>query len=350
MVFTLVAVVGLSIMISAGCSLLESVLYSTRRLTLEAEAAGGDHAAALMMGLKLNVDRPLSAILILNTVANTAGASVAGWAAAHVWGAHSLWAFSIAFTLGILFFSEILPKTVGAVYWRKLWRRTVWPLKAMIWILAPLIALTRIVTVSITGKSGLKASVSQEEILAAARMGSAGGQISEMEHQLIRNIIGLEDIRATDIMTPRTVIQAAEGGLTAGQLGARAASWPVTRIPVFRGNLDQVIGYVLKTDVLVCGLGESDTTLAEMAKPVQFVPGSVDALSLLSRFLRSREQMFIVVDEYGGTMGLVTLEDVVESLVGSEIVDEEDVIVDMQEMARQSGRAKLDPNAEDDVE
>lgn len=348
MVLTLVGVVGLSILISASCSLLESVLYSTRRITLQAGVQRGDRMAVMMEKLKSNVDSPLAAILILNTIANTAGAAVAGWAASQVWGAGSLWVFSIAFTLAILFFSEILPKTVGAVYWRGLWRRTVYPLLGMVFLLYPLIFLTRAVTRLVTGRKGAGARVSEEEILAAAKLGQMGGEISEMEHQLIRNIIYLEEVKAADIMTPRTVLLAADGRLTAGEVGREAAQWPFSRVPIYEGNLDQVVGYVLKYEVMGRALEAGETRLTELAKPLHFVPASANALNLLKLFLGRGQHVFGVVDEYGGLMGLVTLEDVLESLVGSEIVDESDVIVDLQELARQSGRAMLEAELEEE--
>lgn len=350
MVLTLAGVVTLAILISAGCSLLESVLYSTRRITLQAGLQRGDRMAVMMQRLKANVDSPLSAILILNTVANTAGAAVAGWAAGQVWGAGSLWVFSLAFTLAILLFSEIVPKTVGAVYWRGLWRGTVYPLRAMVWLLYPLIVLTRAVTRLITGRQGSGGRVSEDEILAAAQLGEQGGEISEMEHRLIRNIINLEEVRAADIMTPRTVLLAVDGRLTVGQVGREAARWPFSRVPVYQDRLDQVVGYVLRYEVMERALDHGDTRLSELAKPLHFVPGSANALNLLSSFLRRGQHMFMVVDEYGGIMGVVTLEDVLESLVGSEIVDESDEIVDLQELARLRGRAKLISELEDSDE
>ncbi len=345
---TLIIAVSAAILLSALCSLLESVLYSTRTITLEAAAAAGDRRARAMRGLKSHLDRPLAAILILNTAANTAGAALAGWAAAEVWGPGSLWAFSIFFTLAILLFSEIIPKTVGAVFWRKLWGPAIYPLKAMVLVFRPLIWLSQAVTGLITARRGKDSPVSEEEILAAARLGARGGEISRMEAELINNIIKLEEISAADIMTPRTVMQTLNGELRVAEVEPEARHWAHTRVPVWRGSPDQIEGYVLQDEIIRAGEAERSKTLFELAKPVRFVPPGANALKLLANFLSSREHLVIVVDEYGGVMGLVTLEDVIESLVGSEIVDETDVEVDLQEAARRQAKAVLEASREEE--
>jgi CBS domain containing-hemolysin-like protein len=341
MLFTLIISVTLSVAISATCSLLESVLYSTRRLTLEAERGQNASLTQRMLAFKDRVDRPLAGILILNTVANTAGAALAGWAAGQVWGPHSLWIFSISFTACILVFSEILPKTMGAVYWRPLWPFTVWPLTGLIWLLSPIITLTRGLTNLVTRGKDQKVTVSEEEILAAARLGASGGEISTLESELIRNIIHLEEKYAADIMTPRTVLLAVDGSRPLGEVRGEARDWPFSRVPVYQGETDQVKGYLLKYDILTSEKLDQESPVGRLAKPVHFVPATANLLNLLSSFLRRRQHMYMVVDEYGGVMGLLTLEDVLETLVGSEIVDENDQVEDMQKMARLRGRDKL---------
>lgn len=344
---TLILATGLAIGISAVCSLLESVLYSTRVITLEAAAAAGDAKAEAMRQLKSKIDLPLSAILILNTMANTAGASLAGWAAGQVWGARSLWAFSIVFTLTILLLSEILPKTVGAVYWRWLWPGSVWPLKAMVTALRPLIWVTQSLTNLVTRRKPPTAAVSEAEILAAARLGMHGGEISQMEADLIRNIIALEEVTARDIMTPRTVIFSVDGARTLGDVREEARDWGHTRLPAYLGGVEDVVGYVLKDEVCRLAEQQPDTPLSSLAKPVRFVPATANALNLLGRLLRTRQHMYLVVDEYGGIMGLITLEDLLETLVGTEIVDEKDRWADLQELARRRGEAVLKASEED---
>jgi CBS domain containing-hemolysin-like protein len=343
---TLVVAVSFSIGISALCSLLESVLYSTQAITLESTPKEHRVQARTMRLFKQRVERPLSAILILNTVANTAGAALAGWAAGEVWGAGSLVVFSLAFTLAILFFSEIIPKTVGAVYWRGLWRGSLLPLKLMMLITAPLIVIIQFITRLITRGGQETPQVSEEEILAAARLGAKEGEISHMEQELIANIIKLEDVKALDIMTPRTVIFSEDGERSLGEVAKEAQDWPYTRVPVYVGGQEDVMGYVLKYRVLAKGRTEPDAKLKEIIEILDYVPATANALSLLNTFLRKRAQLCLVVDEYGGIEGLITLEDVLETMVGAEIVDESDLVDDMQELARLKGKAVLDSSEE----
>ena len=344
----LIFAVTISVLLSALCSLLESVLYSTRIITLEAAATSGQKAAQVMLSLKGKVERPLAAILILNTAANTAGAAVAGWAAGEVWGGGSLWIFSAAFTLSILLFSEIIPKTVGALHWRGLWRWSALPLRIMVRALLPAIWATQMITRLITRGRAEGPRISEEEIMAAASLGARGGQISELEQDLIHNIIRLEKSRATDIMTPRTVMLTADGSLPLSAAQEEAKHWGHTRVPVYQGGPEEIIGYALTNEVLSAPLGPGgEALLKTLVKPVRFVPGSANALNLLNSFLRDREHLYMVVDEYGGIMGVVTLEDVLESLVGSEIVDEKDSVVDLQKLARRQGQTILDADKND---
>lgn len=340
---TLVLAVSVSLVVSTLCSLLESVLYSTRIITLEAVAPGDSAVAHQMKRLKAEVDKPLAAILILNTLAHTVGASLAGWAAGQIWGAGSLWAFSLFFTLAILVVSEIIPKTVGAVYWRSLWKGSVRPLKLMVTMVLPVIWLTQLLTRLITRGRPKTPTISEEEILAAAKMGASAGQISNMEHELIRNIISLEDVRAGDIMTPRTVLFTVQADLPLDEARVQARDWPHSRVPLVAEGPEDVVGYVIKDEVLSAEPGAAPGPLVNLAKPVRFVPPSANALDLLQTFLMRREHLYLVVDEYGGIMGLITLEDVLESLVGSEIVDEHETVADLAELARRRALAKLDP-------
>jgi CBS domain containing-hemolysin-like protein len=338
---TLVLAVTVSLAVSTLCSLLESILYSTRVITLEAEAHLGVARAQQMKQLKEEVDIPLSAILILNTLAHTVGAALAGWAAGEIWGAGSLWVFSLVFTLAILVFSEIIPKTVGAVYWRVLWKGSVPTLRFMIASVRPVIWFTQLITKLITRGASKTPSISEEEILAAAKMGETAGQISKMEHELIHNIIGLEEVRAGDIMTPRTVLFTARTDMPLNQARQEAKDWPHTRVPLVDDGPEDVVGYVIKDQILTANVDDTGETLASFAKRVRFVPPSANALDLLQSFLRRREHMYLVVDEYGGIMGLVALEDVLESLVGTEIVDEHETVADLAGLARERAKAKL---------
>lgn len=340
MVTLLVAAV-ISVGISFFCSLLESVLYSTRVITLEAAANRGSRQALAMKKLKARVEQPLSALVIVDTMADIGGAALAGWAAGELWGPASLVFVSAAFTLATLFVGDILPKTLGAAHWRSLWPWALGPLQTMVALLRPLIWLSQALTNLVVRGRGGAPRISEDEILAAARLGARGGQISKLEHDLIKNIILLEEVRASDIMTPRTVMFAADGNQSLAQAQEEARAWAFSRVPVYLAGVEDVVGYVLKAEVLALKDPAPGAKLNSLAKKVRFVPPSANALDLLNSFLRRREHLCLVVDEYGGLMGLVTLEDVLESLVGSEIVDEKDTVEDLQALARRRGQEVL---------
>jgi CBS domain containing-hemolysin-like protein len=351
MIITLVIAVSISLVFSTLCSLLEAILFATRVIALEAAQAKGRgftvRAAVLMSRYKARMDRPLSAILILNTLAHTIGAALAGWAAGELWGAGSLWIFSLAFTLAILIFTEIIPKTVGAVHWRILWPWSVWPLKALEILLTPAIWLTQGITSLIKRDKGAGPLISEEEILAAATLGAHDGEISRFEQKLIHNIIALEEKKAREIMTPRTVMETVDGSMTVARAVELAPGWGFTRLPVKGGDPEEVVGYVIKPEIIQAAGPDLARPLAELAKPIRFVVESADCLSLLESFLKRRQHLYLVIDEYGSIVGLITLEDVLESLLGHEIVDEMDVAVDLQEVARRRSRHLLNQTGEE---
>jgi CBS domain containing-hemolysin-like protein len=217
----------------------------------------------------------------------------------------------------------------------------------MVIILRPLIGLTQAVTGFIQRGKKPGPLVSEAELLAAASLGAHGGEISQLEHSLIRNIILLEEMTAKEIMTPRTVIQTVDGSLKVGQVQEEARQWSHTRIPVFGGEPEEVVGYVLKETVCQAEGPELEKDLAQLVQPLRYIPDTLNLLTLLDHFLRRREHIYLVVDEYGTIRGLVSLEDVLETLVGREIVDEKDEAVDMQELARRRSRVMTEPEEED---
>jgi len=328
----LVIVVLLTIVISANCSLYEAVLYSTRMGTLESAKTKGKKSrlAGLFIDMKKNISKPIAAILILNTVANTAGATIAGMYATRVLGPSYIILFSIGLTLSILYLSEILPKTVGAIHWRKFWPWIVYPLEAIKYGLYPAIYITEKFTSLIT-KSHNAASITEDEILALVHLGAREGEISHEESRMVRNIIDLENKQVKDIMTPRTVIFSLDAQMTIGEAIKVASSKGLTRIPIYEEDREHVIGYVLINDLAP---SKSDKTLKSIVRPIYFVPETVNCLTLLTTVLKQRRYIAIVVDEYGGVAGLVTLEDLLETVLGTEIVDETDQVVDLQEIAR----------------
>jgi CBS domain containing-hemolysin-like protein len=339
----LLSVVLLTLGISALCSLFEATLYSTRVTTLEAVGARGDRGrlAQRLLRMKRHIDVPIAAILILNTIANTAGATLAGMQAADVFGASWALVFSLAFTLGILFFSEILPKTLGAVYWRRIWPFIVWPLTAMHVVLHPAIVVAQTVTSFLT-RGHTTSTITEDEIIAMARMGAQAGEISPEESRMVRNIIELENRQAREIMTPRPVIFALDAEITVAEALPMVTARGFTRLPVYEENRERIIGYVMLQDLSAAHTRQrSHLQLRAIAKPISFISETINCLTLLTTFLKFRRHIAMVADEYGGVAGLVTLEDLIETLLGAEIVDETDRVVDLRKSLRPHPQSDL---------
>ena len=332
----LMLVVFLTLGISALCSLFEATLYSTRMGALEASKTEGTHSrqAQQFINMKRQIDIPIAAILILNTIANTAGATLAGMYASEVLGASKVIVFSLAFTLGILFLSEILPKTLGAIYWRRIWPLIVWPLTIMRYTLYPAITITQALT-RLLMRGQTVPLVTEDEIVAMAHLGAQAGEITHEESHMVHNIIELENKQVSEIMTPRTVIFSLGASLTVEQALPEVNAKGFTRIPVYEEDYEHLTGYVMLQDLSAARTSnQHDLNLREIAKPLSFVPETVNCLTLLTTFLKLRRHIAIVSDEYGGVAGLVTLEDLLETLLGEEIVDETDQVVDLQQSAR----------------
>ena len=243
----LILVVVLTIFISANCSLFEATLYSTRMASLEAERTLPRRAnvAKRFIYLKRNIALPIASILILNTISNTGGATVAGMYAGEALGHHMMPLFSIAFTLAILAFAEIMPKTLGAVYWRNVWPYIVWPLTAMNYALYPAVLVAQKFANIFTRGQALPA-VTEDEILALVRMGAKEGQIKASESFLVHNIIALEDIEIREIMTPRTVVFSLESNLSVGEAVKKIDQKGHTRIPIYEHDRENIIGYIIE--------------------------------------------------------------------------------------------------------
>lgn len=338
--FVLIVIVAVTILVSSSCSLFESVLYTTRMGTLEASKSEGrrQRLAASMLEMKRNISGPIAAILILNTIANTAGATMAGAWADKVLGGGMVPLFSILFTFAILFFAEIFPKTAGAVFWRTLWPGIVRPLTAMRYLLSPLIWVTEKATSLIT-RGHKSQHITEKEILAVIRWGETEGEISNLESLIVHNIIGLEDKQVEDIMTPRTVMFSLPETALVEDVREEASEKGFTRIPLYRDDRERITGYVMIHDLnshKACSA--QGVTLAGLARPMGFVDQGTNCLKLLARFLRTRRHVSVVKDPYGGVAGLVTLEDLLETMLGTEIVDERDEVADLQKLARRKMR------------
>jgi len=339
----LAVVVFLTIFISLNCSLYEAVLYSTRVGALEAAKARGGHLAAHMLALKRHIAGPIAAILILNTVANTAGAALSGSYAGQVLADHGPWAvplFSAGLTLAILLVSEIIPKTAGAVYWQRLWPWIVWPILLIRTVLGPFVFLVQRLSNLIAGR-GPGERITDEEILGLTRLGAAQGEINEAENRMVHRVMELEETRVRDVMTPRTVVFCLPEGMPVKEALRLATERGFTRVPVYRDDPENIIGYVTLPDLAdVRYPSRQEAPIRELTREIDHVPEAADCLRTLSRFLRDRVHIAGVLDEYGGLAGIVTLEDLIEKVLGREIVDERDLAVDMQAVALRRARGE----------
>jgi CBS domain containing-hemolysin-like protein len=348
--FELIAAVSFAVGISAMCSLFEAVLYSVPIGHIESMAESGRKSGLILRDLREKVDRPIAAILSLNTIANTAGAAVAGAAALNVFGEGPRWGvsriawFSAAFTLAILLLSEVIPKTVGVMYARGLAGVVAPPLLALVWIFRPLIWLTGQLT-RLLARGASESGVSVDEITVMARLGLKSGALDAGEVAVIENILSLEGRTVRDIMTPRTVMSSLSSSLTIGDLKESPAlvkAFNHSRVPVYDRDADDVVGMIHRRDVLTAmAQTQWSRTLEEFMRPVDFVAETLTVDRLLRRLLETRQHLMLAIDEFGGLAGLVTLEDVLEEILGTEIVDEFDTAIDMRELAHRRRREEL---------
>ncbi len=331
----LLAYVLMALVFSFLCSVAESVLLSITPSYIEDLKGKHPRRAALLKDLKQdNVDRSLAAILTLNTIAHTVGAIGAGAQATVVFGSAWFGAFSAVMTLLILFLSEVLPKTLGAVHWSKLTGPTAYYVKSLIILLYPIVWLSEKFTKMFS--RGQKFHVfSRDEFVAMARVGEQTGQIAKSEARMIRNLFRFGSMEVIDIMTPRIVISALPEEITIAEGLAAIEKKPFSRMPLYKTDIDDITGFVLKDDVLLrIAQNRADEPLASLKRKILIVPKSVTLTMLLENLLKDRHHIALVVDEYGGTSGVVTLEDLVETLTGIEITDEKDTVADMRALAR----------------
>ncbi len=294
----------------------------------------GVKGASRLKRLKQNTDRPISAILCLNTIANTVGASIVGSLVYEVYGDAIVGVFSTIFTLMILIFSEIIPKTIGTSYWRRLALPASVIINAMIFITFPLVWVLEHFTGLISSRSD-QVSVSREDISAMVSVATEEEVIEKEEKKMIQNLLKLDEMTAHEIMTPSTVVEMAEGNMTIKEF--YDSDLTHSRILVYDDdNDDYVIGYVLRQTVLEkMAEDKFTTTIREISRPILSFPEEEPVGNIWEKFLEKKEHVSAIIDEYGTFRGIVTLEDVIETMLGQEIVDETDEVVDMQEYAKE---------------
>ncbi|MGP4952440.1 CNNM domain-containing protein [Psychrobacter sp. T6-1] len=332
----LILFVAIAIGISFLCSLAESVLLSMTPSFIADVQERNPKKAAMLKRLKVdNIDQSLAAILTLNTVAHTLGSIGAGAQATIVFGSTWFGLFSGVMTLAILFLSEIIPKTLGTVYWRQLSGIVALFVRGIIVLLYPLIWISEKLTKLLV--RGKEANVfSRREFAALASIGEESGQIDPLESRIIRNLLAFGAIKVEDIMTPRSVMLAFEQKKTVAELLVDRPKLTFSRLPIYDEDLDNITGFVLKTDMLLAKVNHAmHKPLTQFKRDITFVFSKMKLFDLLELMLKNRIHIAVTVGEYGEVKGLVTLEDVFETLLGLEIVDEIDRVEDMQALARQ---------------
>jgi len=331
---TLLISVTLAITVSALCSICEAVLYSITASQVEMLKKKGHGAAEHLQTLRSDIEEPITAILTLNTIANTIGAAVAGAAVAKLYGDENLFVFSAAFTLAILIFSEILPKTIGVTYAYKLAPIITYPLKTMVIVLKPIVWLCRTITGLLPQK--VEETISAEELQTIASLSRESGDLEENEEKVINNIIELKSKIVRQVMTPRTVTFSMNEHITvenAMEMLIKLSSH--SRIPIYNREPNNVTGIIMRKDVLQAAAeGKPKLTLSRFKTPAHFVPETAPLNRILIDFFDRRQHLFVVVDEYGTMTGIISMEDVLEEIVGREIIDETDKEKDMRELAR----------------
>lgn len=322
------------------CSVLEAVLLSTPMSYISMRENQGSKTATLMKQYKNNVDRPVGAILSLNTIAHTIGSAGVGAESIKIFGEQYFGLISAILTLLILVLSEIIPKTIGASYWRSLAMPSTRIVRVLILITYPLVLLSELITKVFTPR-GNQASMSREEVSAMVDVGTTEGIFRESESKLIKSCIALSGVKARQIMTPSIVVESACQDLTVKDFQAKQ-SWSFSRIPVYAGDKDYITGYVLKDAVLkLLSEDQFHVKLSDLKRPILTFREEESVFQIWEKMLEKREHISVINDEYGGLRGLVTMEDIIETMTGVEIVDEDDVAVDMQALAKEKSRLMM---------
>ena len=324
----------IALVVSFLCSLLESVLLSVSHAHIAVLVKGGSKRGNLMFSLKENINRPLSAILTINTIANTVGAAGVGAQTYSVFGSSWVAISSIILTISILFFSEIIPKTLGANYTKSLVGFTAYMISILIFLVFPMVFIGEKISKILSRDSQDNSKASRAELIAMAELSEDEGAIDSQEGDIIENLMKLDNILAEEVMTPRSVIFSLSNEDTVGQVVNKYSPLVFSRIPIFKNSLDQVIGFVHRYDLVNKQAEDKfDVTMNSLMEPVHTVKDSDSVSTILDQFVKRRQQIFIVEDEFGTTTGLISLEDAIETLLGVEIVDEHDSVVDMRKLA-----------------
>ena len=320
--------------ISFLCSLLESVLMSTPISYISMREEEGDRNAKLFARLKDDIDRPIAAILSLNTIANTIGAAGVGRQATLLFGSEWFGLVSAITTILILLFSEIIPKTIGTTRWRHLlWLSRI--MNFLIYAMYPLVVLIQYLSRVFTPEDA-DITISREEVSAMANIGEEEGVFDKTENKVIQNIIKLDDIKAYDVMTPRVVSNIAPESMTLRQFYKNPDLSHNSRIPVYAESPEFITGYVMRYDVLKNLADDKfNMRLRDIKRDIAMFNEETSVSDIWESLLKTKDQIALIIDEYGCFQGILTLEDIIETILGMEIIDENDTVSDMQQYARE---------------
>lgn len=326
-------VVLLVLVTSAACSLFEAVLYSVPATFVERLEQSGRPAGRILKQMKDKVDRPITAILTLNTVSNTGGCALAGALAAGALGDSNVIYFSIAFTLAILLFAEVVPKTIGVVYARQLAPLIARPMHLLVVAFQPVIGFVQIVT-KLIRKGHKEQPVSDVDLLTLVVSGLRSGTLNQDEARVIKNVLAMDTRTVKQIMTPRPVVFTLAARVSAREAVSEDAIGKYSRMPVFDTDPEDFVGVVHTVDILTAMANDRfDVKMEQIMRPIHFIVESTTLDDLLRIFLERRQHLVAVIDEFGGIAGIATLEDVLEELIGREIVDESDQVTDLRAFA-----------------
>jgi len=333
----LIVAVALTIGISALCSTLEAMILSITPAEIEALKKNSSRKGKMLERYREEIEETTSSILSLNTIANTLGATLVGGLAEKAFGdgGNSLLIFAGGMTLGILFFAEIIPKNIAVAYRGGLQANLVYPLAVVRFVMAPISKVCKATVKAVVPQNNEREIDEEEEIILLAQKGAKEGSLSNNESDLVTNALRLDDVHVRDIMTPRTVVTAFEEDMTVEKVFDMHPNVPFARVPIFAETIDSVTGIVRRRDLLQAAAEDKDeVVIKELAQEVVFVPENASADKALRLLLAQHSQLVVVADEFGSTVGVLAMEDIIESILGQEIFEHDDVAVDMRELAR----------------
>jgi len=326
---------ALAVGISFLCSVLEAVLLSVNMSYISLLEKEKPKVGKLLRLQKINISKSIASILILNTIAHTLGAAAVGAQAAILFGNDAVVIISMIMTFAILFLSEIIPKTIGAVYWKQLAPASAYVIRVFIWITYPIILTTLAVTDKISKGSAEANSLTKEELLESMLISEDEGVIDEKESDVIENILNLDNIKVGEVLTPRSVVFALDQKMSIKEiLETKEDIFKFSRIPVFQDSIEEVVGIVMTKRIFKQALEDDSVTLGSIKKDIFAINENIPVSKALDLFIAKKDHMFLVMDNYDQTEGIITLEDCVETILGVEIVDESDSTVDMRELAK----------------